>query len=570
MNAASRRASWAARLGAQVPAALAAVAALAAIAALAGCSSLPPRGPVPQSQAIDAAQTATTRLGRVVAASMRHVGAAGAPEPRAATNAPAPTRASSPSSPSSDGAAPDSGFRLLPTGDYAFDARAALIAAAERSIDAQYYHVHADSAGAAFLAGLRDAARRGVRVRLLVDDYHAGEVFDLLRALATEPTADVRIFNPLLVRWGSPLVRLLKSWPEFERVNRRMHNKLFVADNQVAIFGGRNVADEYFMRSGAANFIDLDVLAAGAVVPQLSSSFDDYWNSEHAWPIEQVSGAGHWRDDPRAVFERRLAQWPLVLEPPPADPLGQTSVRAQLADGRLQLRAGRAEVQADLPSKLVEPVVLNQPSAAMRGKLARIATAREEVVIVNPYFIPGEVGMRMMTDASRRGVRGLIFTNSLGSTDEPLVHRAYSRYRAAMLELGMRLFELNPVRLGQSNEFGNFGRSTARLHVKGAAIDRRWLLVGSVNLDGRSALFNTELSVNIECPELVSDAMAMLGGPPWSAMYTVTLAGAGGQLAWRAVRADNGVEVVVEEPHDSWWQRFVHWLQSLFVAEEQL
>jgi cardiolipin synthase C len=505
-----------------------------------GCAALPPRGDVPVAQALRAEDTAATRLGRVAAASVPP-----------------------------DAAGPD-GFRLLPTGEYAFDARAALGEAAERSIDAQYYHVHDDTAGVAFLRALRDAARRGVRVRLLVDDFYAGEVYQLLIALNTEPHAEVRTFNPLLHRWGSPLMRLLKSWPEFDRVNRRMHNKLFVADNQVAIYGGRNVADEYFMRSGEANFVDLDILAVGPQVKALSAAFDAYWNSEHAWPVDRVPGSGRRHEYERTLFERRTAELPLQMEMAPRDPLGQTSVRAQLSEGVLRMRWGHASVQADPPGKITEPVVLNQPSAAMRAKLELIGRAESEVIIVNPYFLPGEVGMGMMAAAAKRGIRGLIFTNSLASTDVPLVHRAYARYRVAMARLGMQLLELNPGQLQRSGDYGNFGRSVARLHVKAAAIDRRWLLVGSVNLDGRSAILNTELSVNIDCPPLVADAIAALGAPPWRTMFSLNLADDGQTLRWREIEADGRIRTHDDEPHDDAWQRLVHWFQSLLVREEQL
>jgi cardiolipin synthase C len=463
-----------------------------------------------------------------------------------------------------------SGFRLLPTGEYAFDARLALAEAAERSIDAQYYHVHDDSAGVAFLRGLRDAARRGVRVRLLVDDYHAGEVFNLLIALNTEPGAEVRIFNPLVPRSGSPLTRLLLSWPDFERAHRRMHNKLFVADNAVAVFGGRNVADEYFWRHGEANFIDLDVVAIGPVVAALSDSFDGYWNSELAWRADLVPGAGRNSSYERRLFEQRSAEVPLQFTVAPSDPLGQTPLREQLHAGILQMRWGTATVHADPPSKLTDPVVLYQQTPAMRATLDVIAQARDEVIIVNPYFVPDEPGMRMMANAARNHVRGIIFTNSLGSTDEPLVHRAYARYRSDMLRLGMQLYEFKPAQPARGGDFGDFGTSIGRLHVKGTAVDRRWLLVGSVNLDGRSAVLNTELAINIDCPPLVADALAALGREPWRTMYRVSLADDGKTLQWRAIGEDGNIEIFNTEPGDSPWQRGVHWFQSLFVDEVML
>ena len=507
---------------------------------LGACSTLPPRGPLPPSQALAPAEAASTRLGRIATGS-----------------APAT-------------AAVDSGFRLLVTGEYAFDARAALAETAERSIDAQYFHVHDDTAGVAFLRGLRDAARRGVRVRLLADDYHAGPVFNLLIALNAEPNAEVRVFNPLHYRSGSPLLRVLLSWTEFDRAHRRMHNKLFVADNAVAVYGGRNVADEYFRRHGEANFIDLDVLSIGPVVADLSTSFDAYWNSELAWRVDRVPGAGRSSAYEVDLFEQRAAALPLAIAVAPTDTLGQTSVRAQLQAGLLRMHWGRATVHADPPTKVITAAVAYQPTPAMRAKLDVIGQAREEVIIVNPYFVPGEIGMRMVGEATRRNVRGLIFTNSLGSTDEPLAHRAYASYRPELLRQGLQLYELKPVQPQQGGDYGAFGTSVARLHVKAAAVDRRWLLVGSVNLDGRSAIQNTELAVSIDCPPLVADALVALGGEPWRSMYRVTLSGDGHGLQWRSFDTDGRPVIRNDEPHDSPWQRGVHWFQSLFVNEEML
>lgn len=234
------------------------------------------------------------------------------------------------------------------------------------------------------------------------------------------------------------------------------------------------------------------------------------------------------------------------------------------------MRWGDARVTADPPSKVDAAIRAPEPTAAMRAKLDTIGRAEHEVAIVNPYFVPGEVGMRIMAEAASRRVRGLIFTNSLGTTDEPLVHRAYARYRAAMLRLGMQLYELNPEHLRDSNAYGNFGRTVARLHVKGAVVDRRWLLVGSVNLDTRSAILNTELAVVIDCPEVAGDALAALGGDPWRTMYRVTLDADGESLRWQATDARGRPEQHSDEPQDTPWQRFVHWLQSLFISEDQL
>jgi len=305
-------------------------------------------------------------------------------------------------------------------------------------------------------------------------------------------------------------------------------------------------------------------------VPALSDSFDRYWNSELAWRADLLPGAGRGATYERLLFEQRAAEVLLQFTVAPSDPLGQTPLRQQLRAGVLQMRWGTATVHVDPPSKITDPVVLYQQTSAMRAQLDVIAQARHEVIIVNPYFVPDEPGMRMMTEAVRNRVRGIVFTNSLGSTDEPLVHRAYARYRGDMLRLGMQVYEFKPLQPAHGGDFGDFGTSIGRLHVKGTAVDRRWLLVGSVNLDGRSAVLNTELTINIDCPPLVDDALSALGREPWRTMYRVTLAEDGKALQWRDIGEDGRIEIFNSEPGDSAWQRGVHWFQSLFVDEVML
>lgn len=531
---------WAARAGALA----------LAMALQAGCAGLPPKPPLAESRAF--IDTDDTPLGRIARASL----------PAEATDDGVP-----------DARPGRSGFRLLPSGEQSFDGRLALAERAVRSIDAQYYHIHADPAGATFLRALRDAAARGVRVRLLVDDFHAAELYLLLQGLAAHPGVEVRIFNPLLAREGTPLGRMLLSIREFARVNHRMHNKLFLADNQVALYGGRNIADEYFYRSNKANFVDQDVLSVGAVVADLSASFDRYWNSVPAWPLQQLLPLPGSAEEARQRFEQRSKPLADALPPlnrVPMDPLRQASVRAELAAGRLLQHPGHARVHDDPPEKVGQPVVLDRPSAAMQGKLDVIAASRDEVVLVSPYFMPGPVGMMMMEQAAQRGTRVVIVTNSLDSTDEPLVHRAYSRYRVAMLKLGMRLYEFAPQLARKYGTFGDVEHALLRLHAKVAVVDRRWLLVGSVNLDARSALLNTELGVTIDCPELARQAVALINGDGFGSMYRLSLAGDREGLVWNAQDPDLGARTLVDEPGLSSWVSFKLWLQSLFVNEASL
>ena len=199
---------------------------------------------------------------------------------------PTPSSAGSPSPPAKDPAL--SGFRLMSWSEQSFATRLALAARAQRTLDLQYYVFDDDGTGRVLMRALRDAAARGVRVRLLLDDLYTGGNDPLLLGLAAHPNVEVRLFNPFMVRFESVVARVAASLFDFGRVNHRMHNKLFIADGAMAVAGGRNIGDEYFMAHQGANYIDLDVFAVGAVLPTLAGLFDQYWNSEHVYPLEAI------------------------------------------------------------------------------------------------------------------------------------------------------------------------------------------------------------------------------------------------------------------------------------------
>jgi len=482
---------------------------------LSACIALPPRGLVQDAFAFD--DTEFTTLGRIAADS------------------------------TSRGR---SGFGMLPIGGHAFVTRVALADLAQRSLDVQYYHLHSDPASVELLRALRDAAWRGVRVRLLVDDLYAPETYPLLSGLAAHSGVQVRLFNPLPARDGDRLARLLWSSHVFMTANSRMHNKLFVADNAVAIFGGRNVADEYFMRHREANFVDLDLIAAGPVVQQLSQSFDLYWNSPLAYPLQALVPA---TEDParaRAAFERTVDAVHLRgLEQPPADPHGRAPVTVQLANGRLDLHPGDAKVHADLPSKVGVAWWTTESSTALRGVAGMIGSAQSEVHVVSPYFMFGNWSMNVLGGLAARKVRMSVYTNSLGSTDEPVVHVAYARFRVAYLRLGGELYEFNPDAGSYSGRFGDFGQSVARMHTKLAVTDRRWVAAGSYNIDNRSGFANTELAVVIDCPALANEATQLILGEYRPGMYRLRLAEDGSTIEWLIRDADGKLRVTSEEPH---------------------
>lgn len=497
---------------------------------LGGCASLPAHQPAPPRFAVS--DVSGTLLARAAAATLP------ASEPEL------------------------SGFRLLPEGPTAFNARIDLAQRAQVSIDAQYYLIADDPIGRRFLRVLRDAAARGVRVRLLVDDLYATGQDEILAGLAAFPNVEVRLYNPLPVRAGSIATRLLLSLHELSRINRRMHNKLFIADNSFAVLGGRNIAEEYFMHSAQANFIDLDVLTCGPVVRELSRVFDTYWNSEQVYAIGQLSGPGS-----RAHFDVRIGPEPMRIDERSRDLLGATSLAEQFQRGSLTLAFARASVFVDTPDKGAGPTVTERALRLFSG-------AHDEVIIASPYFIPGERGMALIRAAGATDENGRItlITSSFGSTDEPLAFRSYARYRVDMLRAGVHIYEISPSLSQRSGKLPSFklSRSQARLHVKAAVIDGRTLFIGSMNLDPRSERTNTEVGLVIESPVLAQTVRGLTHDALASSAYKLRLSADGRRIEWVEVDT-NGQEIVhTNEPDDNPWLRLYLWLVAPFVSDELL
>src|SRR5574337_189867 len=460
-----------------------------------------------------------------------------------------------------------SGFRLFFSGEAAFNARIALVRLATRSIDLQVYHFAADETGRGLLRELRDAAERGVRVRLLVDDLHAGGQDALFAGLAAHANAQVRLFNPLAPRQGTPVERLVGSLNRFDQVNRRMHNKLMLADTSFAVFGGRNVGDAYFMNDPQANFLDLDVLAAGPVVVQLAAVFDAFWNSPHAYPVQRLAAPASSSDVARRDFDAAVNDGTVRLGERQSEPYGRQGILRQLASGRLALDAGTAQVWADAPEK-VGAGEAGVPTVAARV-FEWLGGAREQALVMSPYFIPGPDGLDVLRRLIERNVPVTLLTNSFGATDEPLAYVGYERYRRELLRAGVQIRELSPTLVRDSGVVAYFGESIGRLHAKALAVDGRWLFVGSTNLDPRSAFSNTELGVVIDSPPLVKQFAALFRNIANGA-FTLRLVGDGRRIEWVATDWHGRETAHTDEPHDDRWLRFKLWLLQPIVPEQLL
>jgi putative cardiolipin synthase len=439
-----------------------------------------------------------------------------------------------------------SGFRLLTRSTNALMSRIALADHAKHSIDLQYYIFNNDATGRLVAQRLLAAADRGVRARVLLDDINLSGAIDMLDALDAHPNIEVRLFNPFHTHDPSLLSRTTQFLLDAHRLNRRMHNKSFIVDNTVAIVGGRNIGDDYFDAGSDTRFRDLDLIAIGPVVQEASHAFDDYWNCDAAYPVTAFRGkhASHYdlaqlrvslARDARAFAQSDYAQATLDELPngPSADRPGAWfwGPAMLVAD-----QPEKVETDKDVPALRIGPQI-----KAMTDQ------AHQDVLLISPYFVPGESGTRYLTSLSTRGVAVKVLTNSLASTDEPAVHAGYSRYRRALLEAGVQIYELRTAVGTRQPATAGGTSSGVSLHAKAIVVDQQLVFVGSMNMDGRSKLLNTEMGVIVDCPGL-ADAVKQFFDTatlPANAYHVILTTPTGtshaGKMQWQASDGDKPV-----------------------------
>ncbi|MEJ1972513.1 MAG: phospholipase D family protein [Lacunisphaera sp.] len=456
-------------------------------------------------------------------------------------------------------------FYPMPLGTEAFVARLGLARAAERSLDVQYYMIHADGTGLALFRELLHAADRGVRVRLLIDDIHTEGEDGLLAALDAHPHIEVRVFNPFRHRSA----RWLDFLFDFRRVNRRMHNKSLTADNQAAIVGGRNVGDEYFAADSEVDFSDLDALAAGPVVPDVSAEFDRYWNSAVVWPITALMKSPPDAAAIRAQYDRLEHSIAVEKETAYAKALPNLELVREIEARRIASFRGTCTVIADPPEKVTQPVA--ESAHAVLRLTDIMAQARSELLLVSPYFVPGRKGTQWLTALAQRGVKIRILTNSYLATDVGAVHSGYMAYRPKLLVAGIELYELKASAyqtLPHDAALGDIGGSRASLHAKTYLMDGKTIFIGSLNLDPRSARLNTEMGLVIDSPSLAQHFAARFDPHILDFAYRVERR-ADGTTTWTT--REKGKEVTVDaEPGVGPLKRLGLWLARVLPVEEQL
>jgi putative cardiolipin synthase len=503
---------------------------LATVTLSAACTSLDPRPDLPAQHALAAGSD--TRLDQIVGdAEARHPG--------------------------------QSGFRLVREGPEAFAIRALSARAAGRSIDVQTYIWHTDLTGSYLALTLLEAADRGVRVRLLVDDMDARGSNRGFAALAAHPNIDVRMFNPTASREGT-IAFAFEALGSAKRINRRMHNKSWIVDNRLAVAGGRNLGDEYFGASEDVNFVDLDFAVVGPIVRDASATFDRYWNSPLAYPMELL--------DPSAVTEPALEELRAR-----AAPLAEQAQRSKYAselreDASVQKLVGgdwpmhwapRFEFVADDPLKALGRGEGPNGSLVLGTLAPTIRASTTSVTIISPYFVPGPRGTEFLVGVDRAGSTVRVLTNSLAANDVALVYGGYSETREDLLEGGVELWELKPAP-GSEVKASLFGSSGASLHSKALAIDSHTVFVGSYNLDPRSTSLNCEQGILVESAEIAAQLEQTFrsessGDRAWS----VTLQQ--GRLRW-----SDGTRTWDSSPEASGSRRFQAWLARILPIESQL
>lgn len=569
-----------------------------------------------------------------------------------------------------------SGFLLLSGPQDAYGSRLALVREAEKTLDLQYYAIHADASSERLLRGVVSAARRGVRVRILLDDFHSTGRNALVMRMAFEPNIEMRMFNPVAGTRGSSLGRMWGSLTDFARVQQRMHNKLFLADNVMGVTGGRNLGDAYFGISDAANFVDMDVLAVGPIVQEMSRSFDAYWNNPRAYPVQSLitqeelagirsqvlqgddsenGGAGQAAaaqvaesgpstalasrpasqgqdaspsggssgsggpvppdGEPRpspagATPEQRARVWnkqamdlkavkyvwaPAVMlaDKPTKIPLDDSAQAQAEADGGASAGSAtalatvapataakgppRATVDAQANANANATATGNAapgdaapgnapPASATRavpttssgdtvvdGLLKLMAQTRQELLIISPYFVPGDDMKAAFAEARARGVRVRVLTNSLASNDAPIAHVGYARHREELLDMGIELYEMRSEQANVGSAFGSSGAGTtgesrSMLHSKVLVVDGRLLVIGSMNLDLRSQLQNTEIALLIRSRHLSGEASQQIEEAMRTGAWRVERNGKG--LVWRAPEG-SGLQDATADPDSS-------------------
>jgi len=518
------------------------------VAILSGCTSLPPGSDFPKAASSALTHPEETRLGRQFALAARQHGG-------------------------------NSGFRIIPVGADGFMARMQMINAAERTLDMQYFIFHGDETGRLLTGALLRAADRGVRVRVLVDDGETEDGDEQITALEAHPQIEIRIFNPFVYRGHTELFRAMEFMLTASRLDYRMHNKLLVVDNAIALIGGRNIGDQYFQIDPESQVADDDVFSAGPIVQQLSATFDEFWNSVPSIPAEALSDG---KSSRKALDDHReeLKEEGRELKADGVAYVKRVAVGEPfngIVSGHLPLVWAHAQLICDSPEKK------QVDNGAIEGRLMQhvvteaALSVQSELLMITPYLIPGDEGMQVFKDLRQRNVRIRVLTNSLESSTILLAQAGYMAYRAPLLEDGVELYEIRAL-LGNARGSGQTAAMSLHgnyaLHAKLFVFDRKRLFIGSMNFDQRSKHLNTEIGLIIDSPVLAQQIAARFDAMVQPAnAYRLALRPNDSRgspvLLWRT--QENGKPIEYDsEPARSDWQRLKAQMLSLLPLDDEL
>jgi cardiolipin synthase C len=465
-----------------------------------------------------------------------------------------------------------SGFFLLDRGKAALDARLALVDNAEKSIDIQTFIWKQDTASRILAERLLNAADKGVRVRILIDDFNLKNRDFGMAAFDAHPNVNIRIFNPFGTRFYLTPINLKRSFElitDLSRLNHRMHNKVFVVDNKLGIVGGRNVADEYYGFDDEYNFFDLDLLVSGPVLNDVSIGFDDYWNSEMAFPV--TAFADH----------------------PSKESLPETydSFRSLVAEERQELgvEIKNSHYQHNYLKQLVSEfiwapakVVIDDPNKGeyfnekievegVVDTLVEVArTTTSELIIVSPYFVPGPNGSQALAKYDDRGIDVKVLTNSMAATDQVAAFSGFARYRKELISSGTDVYELKPDVSEYVIEPDILGSSgNGGLHAKVMTFDREQVFVGSFNLDPRSINLNTEIGLLVFSEELATQVAEIVDDLMQTENSWQTKLDNEGELIWQEYK--DGVPIThTSDPEANVMRKLKSFIFSMLPIEEHL
>lgn len=459
-----------------------------------------------------------------------------------------------------------SGFLLIADNAEAFISRLTLCELAEHTLDIQYYIYHDDASGQLLRYKIIEAADRGVRVRILLDDVDMGGRDNSFKIFNAHPNITIRVFNPLVSREH---FRNLEFIISMNRAGRRMHNKTFIVDDMIAITGGRNIGDEYFDARHQTNYVDLDLLTIGPVVKDVVTSFRDYWLSYWSVAIDDLSRMQIARKHVTSMRKRLKDRWSQSKNMKYFQALYNSDFANRLINDDMEYTWASAQLFYDKPEKLLteKPGLTTHIGPSVSSI---IANTQESLYISSPYFVPGKSGVVMMSDFNAKGVSVNIITNSLASTDVTAAHSGYRRYRESLLKGGVELYEYKPTAKGRSllSRFRK-GKQRSSLHAKYVVSDEQYLFIGSSNIDPRSENLNTEIGMVINSEKLATEVIALFDNAKHPEnSYRLSM---NGEKSLRWVTTEAGKDKVYDsEPEASIWKKTLLFLISLLPVERLL